>query len=329
MSKVSVIIPAYNAQDSLGDIITAVLENREVLEVIIVDDTSRDATALIVEQYARRDERVRLLRNPENRGAGYSRNAGMAAARGDYYYFLDADDMIAHRSIDEVIYHMEANGCDVMVFRYRYITDKNDRLGPMLQIDDEAWRQLVGDADIRIFTLQQCARLLFTVNFPWNKIVSAKLCRETGLRFSETRVHNDIYAHWHIYMHAQRIGMMNRYLIGHRVYEERAQLTNVFTEKRFEIFTAFEEVEALFARLPLMKQAYYQWFLCSKLDLLQWIYPRLPVNLRERFLTLITQSYAGYDEPEYNYVRAQSPQMAEVSLRLKRTPHLVLGRLAS
>jgi hypothetical protein len=88
-------------------------------------------------------------------------------------------------------------------------------------------------------------------------------------------------------------------------------------------------VEALFARLPLMKQAYYQWFLCSKLDLLQWIYPRLPVNLRERFLTLITQSYAGYDEPEYNYVRAQSPQMAEVSLRLKRTPHLVLGRLAS
>ena len=43
MSKVSVIIPAYNAQDSLGDIITAVLENREVLEVIIVDDTSRDA----------------------------------------------------------------------------------------------------------------------------------------------------------------------------------------------------------------------------------------------------------------------------------------------
>ena len=175
MSKVSVIIPAYNAQDSLGDIITAVLENREVLEVIIVDDTSRDATALIVEQYARRDERVRLLRNPENRGAGYSRNAGMAAARGDYYYFLDADDMIAHRSIDEVIYHMEANGCDVMVFRYRYVTDKNDRLGPMLQIDDEAWRQRVGDADIRIFTLQQCARLLFTVNFPWNKIVSGKL----------------------------------------------------------------------------------------------------------------------------------------------------------
>lgn len=326
MSKVSVIIPAYNAQDSLGDTITAVLENREVLEVIVVDDTSRDATALIVEQHAQRDKRVRLLRNPENRGAGYSRNAGMAAARGDYYYFLDADDMIAHRSIDEVVYHMEANGCDVMVFRYRYVTERSDRLGPMLEIDDEAWRELVGDADIRVFTLQECGRLLFTVNFPWNKIVSAKLCRETGLHFSETRVHNDIYAHWHIYMHAQKIGMMNRYLIGHRVYEERAQLTNLFTEKRFEIFKAFEEVEALFARLPLMKQAYYQWFLRSKLDLLQWIYPRLPVNLKERFLVLITQSYAGYDQLEYNYVRTQWPEMAEISLKLKRTPQLVLGR---
>ena len=325
MSKVSVIIPAYNAQESIGETIAAVLENRDVLEVIVVDDMSRDATAMIVERHAQRDDRVRLLRNPQNGGAGYSRNAGMAAAHGDYYYFLDADDMLAHRSIDEVVYHMEASGCDVMVFRYRYVTEKSGRLGPMLEIDNDAWQELVGDTDIRVFTLDQCGRLLFTVNFPWNKVVSARLCRETGLRFSETRVHNDIYAHWHIYMHAQKIGMMNRYLIAHRVYQGAAQLTNVFTEKRFEVFKAFAEVEVLFTRLPRMKEAYYQWFLRSKLDLLCWIYPQLPYDLRERFFALIRQCYEEYGQTEYDYVRKQSIEMADIALRLKQAPHLLFG----
>jgi glycosyltransferase involved in cell wall biosynthesis len=327
VSKVSVIIPAYNAQEYIGETIAAVLENRDVLEVIVVDDVSRDATAMIVEQHARRDNRVRLLRNAENGGAGYSRNAGMAAARGDYYYFLDADDMLAHRSIDEVMYHMEASGCDVMVFRYRYVTDRSGRLGPMLQIDNDAWLELVGDRDICVFTLEQCGRLLFTVNFPWNKIISASLCRETGLRFSETRVHNDIYAHWHIYMHAQKIGMMNRYLIGHRVYQDRAQLTNVFTEKRFEVFKAFAEVEALFARLPLMRRAHYQWFLRSKLDLLVWIGSQLPFDLRERFLVLVKQCYEDYGQADYDNVRGQSYETADIALRLKQAPQQVLARI--
>jgi len=326
VSKVSVIIPAYKAQESIGETIAAVLENRDVLEVIVVDDMSPDATAMIVERHAQRDQRVRLLRNPQNGGAGYSRNAGMAAARGDYYYFLDADDMVAHRSIDEVVYHMEANGCDVMVFRYRYVTERNGRLDPMLPIDNDAWRELVGDTDIGVFTLDQCGRLLFTVNFPWNKIVSAKLCRETGLRFSETRVHNDIYAHWHIYLHARKIGMMNRYLIGHRVYQDRAQLTNVFTEKRFEVFKAFAEVEALFARLPRMKEAYYQWFLRSKFDLLDWIYPQLPFDLRERFFALVRQCYEEYGQADYENVRRQSFETADIALRLKQAPHLILGK---
>lgn len=299
MSKVSVIIPAYNAEDSIAELISAVLENRDVLEVIVVNDLSPDGTATVVSSFG--DPRVRLITNTRNGGAGYSRNVGMAAAGGDYFMFLDADDMIAHRAIDEVIYQMEQNDCDVMVFRYRFVTDRSGRMGGMLPLDTQAWDTLLGSADVRVFPLSQCDRLLFTVNFPWNKIVRAKLCRETGLRFSETRVHNDIYAHWHIYLHAAKIGMLNRYLIIHRVYEGQDQLSNVFTEKRFEVIKAFEDVEALFHRSPALKDAYYHWFLRSKSDILRWIHSCLPPHLRERYMALVVQSYEGYGQFESKY----------------------------
>jgi dolichyl-phosphate beta-glucosyltransferase len=93
---ISIVIPAYNEEKRLPtslDAILAYLDARRFprVEVLVVDDGSTDGTAALIEDYAGKDARIRLLRNPGNRGKGYSVRNGMLAAEGDWVLFSDAD----------------------------------------------------------------------------------------------------------------------------------------------------------------------------------------------------------------------------------------------
>jgi glycosyltransferase involved in cell wall biosynthesis len=88
---VSVVIPAFNAAATIGRALQSVVaQSFAPVEIIVVDDGCTDATGAIVSSYADRD--VRLIRFAGNSGVSVARNAGIAAARGEYVAFLDADD---------------------------------------------------------------------------------------------------------------------------------------------------------------------------------------------------------------------------------------------
>jgi succinoglycan biosynthesis protein ExoO len=90
---ISIIIPAYNAQGCLARALDSALgQTHQAIEILVVDDCSTDGTVALVDAYAQRDSRVRLLRNPENAGPSAARNRGIAAATGEWIALLDADD---------------------------------------------------------------------------------------------------------------------------------------------------------------------------------------------------------------------------------------------
>jgi teichuronic acid biosynthesis glycosyltransferase TuaG len=89
--KFSVVIPAYNAENTIERAISSVLaQSYPPFEIIIVDDASKDKTQEIIEsKYA---DAVRYIQKISNNGSSVARNTGMDAAKGDYIAFLDADD---------------------------------------------------------------------------------------------------------------------------------------------------------------------------------------------------------------------------------------------
>ena len=90
---VSVVIAAYNAAPFIERAIRSALEQTlPVAEIIVVDDCSTDATVQMVENIGRQDDRVKLLTLPANGGPSEARNAGFAAASGEWIAVLDADD---------------------------------------------------------------------------------------------------------------------------------------------------------------------------------------------------------------------------------------------
>lgn len=89
--KISIITPCYNGENLIADAISSVLaQNRDDIEMIIVDDGSTDGTAAVCARYV--SDRIRYIPS-ENRGAGHARNLGMSLSRGQWIAFLDADDL--------------------------------------------------------------------------------------------------------------------------------------------------------------------------------------------------------------------------------------------
>lgn len=95
------IVPCFNAARFIGKTIESVLaQTYSTFELIVVDDKSTDESVQIVESYARTDPRVRLIQMPRNAGAPAApRNAGVAAATGEWVAFLDADDLWHRRKL--------------------------------------------------------------------------------------------------------------------------------------------------------------------------------------------------------------------------------------
>lgn len=92
MQPLSVIIPCYNASATLGRAIDSCLAQRDVAQIVIADDASRDDSVDVARAYAARDARIKVLRGAENGGVAHTRNWAVMHATQPLLAFLDADD---------------------------------------------------------------------------------------------------------------------------------------------------------------------------------------------------------------------------------------------
>lgn len=112
---VSVIVAAYNAADDIeAAIASAQAQTLADIEIVVVDDASRDATRQVVAGIAARDARVRPIALDRNGGPGVARNAGIAAARGAWVAVLDADDGFAPDRLERLVAFAAETGADIV-----------------------------------------------------------------------------------------------------------------------------------------------------------------------------------------------------------------------
>src|SRR5690625_2462759 len=108
--KISVILPAYNAEIGIQVAIESILNQTwRNLELIIVDDCSTDKTLSVIKQYATKDERISYYQTPENSGPYVARNIGLQHATGKYVTVNDADDWSHAEKLERQIKHLEEN----------------------------------------------------------------------------------------------------------------------------------------------------------------------------------------------------------------------------
>ena len=110
----SIIVPVFNGARYLGDCLDSLLQQTlQQIEIIVVDDCSTDQTPDVLQEYARKDARIKLIRNEKNLRQGLSRNKAISIATGEYIGFLDADDWVEDAYFEKLYHAAKRVGADM------------------------------------------------------------------------------------------------------------------------------------------------------------------------------------------------------------------------
>lgn len=127
MKLLSIAVPCYNSQDYMRNCIDSLLEGGDLVEILIVDDGSKDDTAKIADEYAAKYPNIVKAIHQENGGHGEAVNAGLRNATGFYFKVVDSDDWVdedALHKILEVLRHMEEDAMELDMLIANYVYEK-------------------------------------------------------------------------------------------------------------------------------------------------------------------------------------------------------------
>lgn len=138
MPKISVVIPAYNAESYLHQTIESILsQSFEDFELIIVDHGSTDNTRLIMEKYAKEDDRIILKFLEENRGGGkHAADIGYSVALGEWIVRVDSDDYLSHDSLEALYRKAISSNSDIVLQRMCCFDNETKRVVRMYSVPD-------------------------------------------------------------------------------------------------------------------------------------------------------------------------------------------------
>jgi len=135
--KVSVIVPVYNSATYLPMCIESIrAQTYDNLEIILVDDGSKDNSLEICKGYAKLDHRIKVIHR-ENGGVSAARNTGLDVSEGEYVTFVDSDDELLIHCISSLVKDIEEFGADVAMASKMYITPDQKEINRKLDNDDE------------------------------------------------------------------------------------------------------------------------------------------------------------------------------------------------
>lgn len=143
MKCVSIIIPIYNLENYLKDCLESVLcQTYANIEVILIDDGSRDNSLQICREYSLVDKRVKVL-SQKNHGVSYARNRGIEEAKGEYLLFVDGDDCIEPFYVERYLSAAEQNKADIVIGGITFLMldgeVKEKRLVSLGKFEKELW----------------------------------------------------------------------------------------------------------------------------------------------------------------------------------------------
>lgn len=237
---VSVIIPTYNVEQYIGECLDSVLsQTLRDLEIICVDDCSTDSSPAILAEYAARDSRLRVLRQPSNMRPGAARNRGMDEARGKYLYFMDADDTLAEPSaLMELSTLADEHDLDHIVFTAESVIDGT--------VDPELARRVERVTNACSISSDICGKVMSGHELfdrlksagqytpcSWCRLMRTEAIRETGFRFPAHLKREDSLFTPQVLLSARRAYALDRKLYRRRIRQDSIMTTSGLEEQGY------------------------------------------------------------------------------------------------
>lgn len=243
---ISVIMPVYNVAQYLPQSIESVLnQDYDKLELILIDDGSKDESGAICDSYAARDSRVRVI-HQENGGAAAAKNAGLRIAAGEYLSFVDSDDYLEPDVYGYMVEVLTSSGADAAQFAFRdvYRNRTED------QIVNHG-RTVVDGKDYLVrFTKDWTCSLL------WNKLYKRKLY--DGVFFEEGHKIDDEYFTYQGFLKPCKVVCDDRIIYNYRKRSSSVMCSPETGEQRIRdcLDSVIQRREKVMGIYPELKKAF-------------------------------------------------------------------------
>lgn len=266
MPKVSVIIPVYNAAEFISESVNSILQQTySDIQVICVDDGSKDESGAILDKLAANDNRLQII-HQQNVGVSVSRNNALKVAVGEYVMFVDADDWLDKDCIEKTLAYVQEHGLDICSFSYisehgklslkRALFDEDKVMNE--EETDNLARRIIGPIGEEL----RQPLMLDSYGTIWAKLYKRSVIE--GFQFvdlKEIGTAEDSYFNMHAYKRVEKVGYLHQFFYHYRKTNDGAE-TNSYKPDLFsrwknqyrmirENFTLPQEQEALQNRIAI------------------------------------------------------------------------------
>ena len=234
--KISIIIPVYNAEKYLDRCFESILANKyDKLEIIPVNDGSKDNSQKIIEQYKEKYPDIFKPIIEENQGIGKARNNGLEQASGEYIMFIDNDDFIDNDYIMKHVKELENDDYDIIISGYKRVSDEKTLFRVILD-GNYRWTRYISIA-------------------PWGKMYKANFLSKNDIKFLKTPIGEDVYFNLQANSLTENIKIID--YTGYNWYYNGKSVTNTITGKISDndfdfiifLFSPFIKPEILYLKL--------------------------------------------------------------------------------
>lgn len=224
---ISIIIPVYNVENHLKQCIESVInQTYKELEIIIIDDGSKDSSGKICDEYAEKDKRIKVI-HKENGGISKARNTGLDIATGKYIMFIDSDDFFEENTCELLYNEIENKNADYVIGNYRHTShDSKNWSYPLFNVEDI-------DSNFKV-SIKDYKKSIYVLNSViWNKIYKRDFIEEHNLRFIEGVMAEDAIFAIYFYTNSDNGYYIKDVIYNYRQNDEKKSLSTTCTKEYF------------------------------------------------------------------------------------------------
>lgn len=329
--KISIVVPVYNTQEYLEQCINSVLnQTLEEIEMICVDDGSKDDSYAIMQRFAKKDKRLKCIRFETSKSALQARKVGVMTAEGEYIMFLDADDYLEPEACEKLYQKMKEVDVDILHFSSRVVNCANlpeKRIANNQKLLTPFEGRIEGPAVFEDCFIHK--KYFITL---WNKVFRAELCKKAFEHMEDKYLPKaqDLYSFFIIAYFAQSYfgwngDCLHNYCLGRGVVGSSSMnldkferyCTQVNVAKAMRIFS--EKQNTLDKTEVVINRYYTQWIK----ECLQLWKQELPVAYAAEGWDILCK-YWGIEEVLAYVAKMFWTQRPDLARRLNKLPHLTL-----
>lgn len=230
---ISVIVPVYNVEGYLDQCLESIVsQTYRHLEILVVDDGSTDSSGTICDRWAERDDRIRVIHQP-NGGLSAARNTALDAMSGEWTIMVDSDDVLHPEAASILLDAIQREQADIVI-------------GDHINIYDDAapqWSTATSSEGCQIYSQQEALLAVFyqhgLTHSAWARIYRASLFED--IRYPVGRLYEDLAIIYTLLKKCDKVVKINQVVYGYR--QRQNSILDSFSPRRADVLNICEELE--------------------------------------------------------------------------------------